>query len=45
MLKMDSDLYMRMLFLEKEIEQLQEYILELEVKLKTNIRIQNGKTK
>ena len=36
MLKMDSDLYMRMLFLEKEIEQLQEYILELEVKLKIN---------
>ena len=36
MLKMDSDLYMRMLFLEKEIEQLQEYIRELEVKLKIN---------
>ena len=36
MLKMDSDLYMRMLFLEKEIEKLQEYIRKLEVKLKTN---------
>ena len=30
------DLYMRMLFLEKEIEKLQEYIKELETKLSTN---------
>ena len=36
MLKMDSDLHMRMLFLEKEIEKLQEYIKELEAKLKIN---------
>ena len=36
MLKMDSDLQMRMLYLEKEIEKLQEYIKELETKLSIN---------
>ena len=36
MLKMDSDLYMRMLYLEKEIEKLQSYIKELETKLSIN---------
>ena len=33
---MNNDLYMRVLYLEKEIEKLQEYIRKLEVKLKIN---------
>jgi len=33
---MDNDLYMRILYLEKEIEKLQEYIKSLEAKLSTN---------
>ena len=33
---MIADLQMRILFLEKEIEKLQEYINQLEIKLRTN---------
>ena len=33
---MIADLKMRILFLEKEIEKLQEYINQLEIKLRTN---------
>jgi len=33
---MNNDLYMRVLYLEKEREKLQEYIRKLEVKLKIN---------
>ena len=33
---MTGDLQMRILFLEKEIEKLQEYINQLEIKLRTN---------
>ena len=33
---MTGDLQMRILFLEKEIERLQEYINQLEIKLRTN---------